>query len=662
MSRRCCRSLLQKSTAEDMKDEGCVQSDRKMIITKLFRGFGCVRRKKHWGLPLTGRLVNTATGSEHCVKGRFYAGNIFQARGQLVLNGCERCFVYPSVQNDMVCVTSGILPHVQNCKGLVRNMSKREDLTPQPENRADEKKVEFHGPLMSGKMQKDELLRFIQWKCQESFCHLNDSDQQIFYFFWLIMELFLKPTETRVMTAEIAAVLFKGCSSVRRKLGCVHLVWCISLTKLLCSSAKEDEKRKAVVKLGDEFVSRGWTYAGQICYVVAQMELGSRKSFELIGCEENKNRPVPKDVLERTEVYEYVLSQTSGFGQPHFQLFKYTYAFTLAKAGVSDQALDYCEGTARSIITMPRYVDSFLTERIIKLSNELLQEEAEKSEWLLKLCRLLRVVCTPSSEGSGDQELPRSVEEFQEELDSRYTVGELLGKGAFGAVYAGVCKADGRSVALKYVTKTIKESFPGTKPREVELLEMVSKPPRCEYVVELLEWLDVSTSFILVLERPSPCIDLRGFLQMNKNNLLSEHEVREIMWQVLLAASHCTDRNVFHGDLQSKNFLLNTDTMKVKLIDFGCGYLVSDFYTSSTGHITSLWSLGLLMVELICGTINFDSTDQMINTCSQFVSAECVKLLTMSLKKNTNAPTYKEIMRHSWFKKRHSPVSQAPPS
>ncbi|XP_047673133.1 uncharacterized protein LOC113634790 isoform X2 [Tachysurus fulvidraco] len=568
------------AAAEDMKDEGCVQSDRKMINTKLFRGFGCVRRK--------------------------------------------------------------------NCKGLVRNMSKREDLTPQPENRADEKKVEFHGPLMSGKMQKDELLRFIQWKCQESFCHLNDSDQQIFYFFWLIMELFLKPTETRVMTAEIAAVLFKGCSSVRRKLGCVHLVWCLSLTKLLCSSAKEDEKRKAVVKLGDEFVSRGWTYAGQICYVVAQMELGSRKSFELIGCEENKNRPVPKDVLERTEVYEYVLSQTSGFGQPHFQLFKYTYAFTLAKAGVSDQALDYCEGTARSIFTMPRYVDSFLTERVIKLSNELLQEEAEKSEWLLKLCRLLRVVCTPSSEGSGDQELPRSVEEFQEELDSRYTVGELLGKGAFGAVYAGVCKADGRS--------------PGTKPREVELLEMVSKPPRCEYVVELLEWLDVSTSFILVLERPSPCIDLRGFLQMNKNNLLSEHEVREIMWQVLLAASHCTDRNVFHGDLQSKNFLLNTDTMKVKLIDFGCGYLVSDFYTSSTGHITSLWSLGLLMVELICGTINFDSTDQMINTCSQFVSAESVKLLTMFLKNNTNAPTYKEIMRHSWFKKRHSPVSQAPPS
>ncbi|KAK2866786.1 hypothetical protein Q7C36_002842 [Tachysurus vachellii] len=281
----------------------CVQSDRKMINTKLFRGFGCVRRKQeHWGLPLTGRLVNTATGSEHCVKGRFYAGNIFQARGQLAMNGCERCFVYPSVQKDMVCVTSGILPHVQ----------------------------------------------------------------------------------------EHSTIQYK--------------------------------------------------------------------------------------------------------------------------------------------------------------------------------------------------------------------------------------------VALKYVTKTIKESFPGTKPREVELLEMVSKPPRCEYVVELLEWLD--------------------------NNLLSEHEVREIMWQVLLAASHCTDRNVFHGDLQSKNFLLNTDTMKVKLIDFGCGYLVSDFYTSGTGHITSLWSLGLLMVELICGTINFDSTDQMINRCSQLVSAECIKLDTVQFlrlrlqnKQNPENKKHKNKMR-----------------
>ncbi|KAB5545982.1 hypothetical protein PHYPO_G00066900 [Pangasianodon hypophthalmus] len=458
--------------------------------------------------------------------------------------------------------------------------------------------------------------------------------------------------------AEIATLLFKGYGCVRRKLGCVKNQedWCLPLACLLCSAAAGDEHRKAMIQMGDDFGSRGWIYAAHICYVVAHLELGSRRRFQLIGCEWVLNyQSVLKEEMERTEVYEYVASLTSGIGQPRFQEFKYLYACDLAKAGLSARALDYCESIARTIFKFPRLISSYFIERVIMLCKELLrgkeeeEEEEEEVEWLLKLCRLHRAFSAPSSSFSVGSCSYES-QEFQEELDSRYTVGELLGKGSFGTVYAGVRKADGKQVAIKYVTKAPEDSFPGAKPLEVALMEMVSKPPRCENVVELLEWFDVSTSFVLVLERPIPCMDLQKFRASNKNGQLSECLAREIMWQVVQAVRHCYNRRVLHGDIRSENILINTDTLEVKLIDFGCGELLSDnLYTSYAGHSSYIWSLGVLLVEMICGDICFHYVDRVIEMCSRVVSGECCHLISWCLKNPENRPTFDEILSHAWF-------------
>lgn len=115
-------------------------------------------------------------------------------------------------------------------------------------------------------------------------------------------------------------------------------------------------------------------------------------------------------------------------------------------------------------------------------------------------------------------------------------------------------------------------------------MKMASMLPCSEHVVELLEWFEMTTSFILVLERPSPCVNLLQFLRQNDGRL-SELQARDIMQQVVRAALHCSERGVLHRDIKPQNLLINTETLQVKLIDFSCGDLMKDRpYTSYAGN------------------------------------------------------------------------------
>ncbi|RLV82398.1 hypothetical protein DV515_00016691 [Chloebia gouldiae] len=111
-------------------------------------------------------------------------------------------------------------------------------------------------------------------------------------------------------------------------------------------------------------------------------------------------------------------------------------------------------------------------------------------------------------------------------------------------------------------------------PLEIVLLDKVSIG--FPGVVQLLEWLQLPDSFVLVLEHPERCQDLSGFLAEQRS--LPEEEAQGLFRQGLEAVRRCTSCGVLHRDIKPGNVLLHLATGQLKLIDFGWdapGHLVA---------------------------------------------------------------------------------------
>ncbi|KAL7831135.1 hypothetical protein SRHO_G00306370 [Serrasalmus rhombeus] len=195
----------------------------------------------------------------------------------------------------------------------------------------------------------------------------------------------------------------------------------------------------------------------------------------------------------------------------------------------------------------------------------------------------------------------------------RYTVGEL-------------------KVAIKFVKKLHDDRYVQSPdeiklmPVEVALLQIMSQPPICKTVIQLIELFDEPDHYILVLERPDPCKSLDSFLQ-DCGGYVTEDMVQDLMWQSVMAAFQCKRQGVLHRDIKPENLLINQDTLEVKLIDLGCGdfikkygynifegtdeYCPSEFILEGRYHAgpASVWSFGVLMFRMVCGYLPFANDD-----------------------------------------------------
>ncbi|NWZ67767.1 PIM1 kinase, partial [Acrocephalus arundinaceus] len=209
-------------------------------------------------------------------------------------------------------------------------------------------------------------------------------------------------------------------------------------------------------------------------------------------------------------------------------------------------------------------------------------------------------------------------------------------------------------------------------PLELVVLWMVSCPG-FRGVIRLLDWFELPDGFALVMERPGRCQDLWHLL--DKRGSLPELVARGLFCQVLQAVRHCTSHGVLHRDIQAKNVLVDLATGEAKLIDFGCGTILQDtFYTQMSGTPqysppewillgcyhglpATIWSLGILLYDLVCGHLPFHIAEDIVRGQLIFpprVSQECQHLIRWCLSMDPiDRPSLEDLLEHSWLQIPH---------
>ncbi|KAG1930941.1 serine/threonine-protein kinase pim-2-like [Pimephales promelas] len=242
-----------------------------------------------------------------------------------------------------------------------------------------------------------------------------------------------------------------------------------------------------------------------------------------------------------------------------------------------------------------------------------------------------------------------AVKHNNESFASLFKVGKMIGCGGFGRVYEGIRRFDGKKVAIKQISKIDNNRYlaipghPEPLVTEVALLLMMRQEPRSPYVIQLHEWFEHPRKFTLVMEYPEPCESLLAFI--NRNPELDEPTTRVIIRQAVLAVQHCIERGVFHNDVHAGNFLIKKNTLELKLIDFGCGQLLSsdgyesgvylgihtyrppEVFTDTRFHAvpTNVWALGVLLYEMTNDYPPFDNKMEIIRGKVIFVNSNLSK-------------------------------------
>eukprot|EP00826_Nyctotherus_ovalis_P000738 TRINITY_DN10029_c0_g1_i16.p1 TRINITY_DN10029_c0_g1~~TRINITY_DN10029_c0_g1_i16.p1 ORF type:complete len:405 (-),score=21.31 TRINITY_DN10029_c0_g1_i16:502-1689(-) len=251
-------------------------------------------------------------------------------------------------------------------------------------------------------------------------------------------------------------------------------------------------------------------------------------------------------------------------------------------------------------------------------------------------------------------------------------VGEVIGKGTFGKVIAGVHTLTKEKVAIKILEKSkIRDGSDIQRvTREIKILKMVRHPN----IVQLYEIIETNTDLYLIMEYiPNK---LRKYLTVHKR--LKENQAASFLQQILSATQYLHGIEIVHRDLKPENMLLD-EKNNIKIADFGlsniyrqgevlftaCGspcYAAPEILAGQSyfGLQVDIWSIGVILYAFVCGCLPFQSSAKTdlyqkimfgIYTLPSYLSPELRILLKGILEVNPNKRLDINGIRQSvWYK------------
>uniref|UniRef100_A0A8C6WVE6 cyclin-dependent kinase n=1 Tax=Neogobius melanostomus TaxID=47308 RepID=A0A8C6WVE6_9GOBI len=158
---------------------------------------------------------------------------------------------------------------------------------------------------------------------------------------------------------------------------------------------------------------------------------------------------------------------------------------------------------------------------------------------------------------------------------------DKLGEGTYATVFKGRSKLTENLVALKEIRLEHEEGAPCTAIREVSLL----KDLKHANIVTLHDIVHTDKSLTLVFEYLDK--DLKQYMD-DCGNIMSMHNVKIFLFQILRGLSYCHKRKVLHRDLKPQNLLIN-DRGELKLADFGLARAKSVPTKTYSNEVVTLW-------------------------------------------------------------------------
>uniref|UniRef100_A0A8C8FZC8 cyclin-dependent kinase n=1 Tax=Oncorhynchus tshawytscha TaxID=74940 RepID=A0A8C8FZC8_ONCTS len=154
-------------------------------------------------------------------------------------------------------------------------------------------------------------------------------------------------------------------------------------------------------------------------------------------------------------------------------------------------------------------------------------------------------------------------------------------RGTYATVFKGRSKLTDNLVALKEIRLEHEEGAPCTAIREVSLL----KDLKHANIVTLHDIVHTDKSLTLVFEYLDK--DLKQYMD-DCGNIMSMHNVKIFLFQILRGLAYCHKRKVLHRDLKPQNLLIN-ERGELKLADFGLARAKSVPTKTYSNEVVTLW-------------------------------------------------------------------------